>query len=73
MEQMQPNFRIYRRGEGVFYWQEIGTTKRGSLRTKDRASAEELVRAMNESHRQPSLNLALGRAFNALATACEPI
>jgi len=65
MEHMQPKFRIYRRGEGVFYWQEIGTTKRGSLRTKDRHAAEELVRAMNESHRQPTLNLALGRAYLA--------
>jgi|688.fasta_scaffold271644_1 integrase len=63
MEHMQPKFRIYRRGEGVFYWQEIGTTKRGSLRTKDRHAAEELVRAMNETHRQPTLNLALGRAY----------
>jgi integrase len=63
MENMQPKYRIYRRGEGVFYWQEIGGTKRGSLRTKDRHAAEELVRAMNESHRQPSLNLALGRAY----------
>ncbi len=63
MENMQPKYRIYRRGEAVFYWQEIGGTKRGSLRTKDRQAAEELVRAMNESHRQPSLNLALGRAY----------
>jgi integrase len=63
MENMQPKYRIYRRGKGVFYWQEIGGTKRGSLHTKERHAAEELVRAMNESHRQPTLNLALGRAY----------
>jgi integrase len=63
MEHMQPKYRIYRRGKGVFYWQEIGSTRRGSLRTKDRHAAEELLRTKNESHRQPSLNLALGRAY----------
>ncbi len=60
---MQPKFRIFRRNQGVFYWQENGTSNRGSLRTKDRKAAEELLRAMNESHKQPSLNLALGRAY----------
>ena len=63
MEQMQPKYRIYRRGKGVFYWKEKGTANRGSLKTKYRAEAEELVRAMNESIRQPSLNLALGKAY----------
>ena len=61
MEQMQPKYRIYRRGKGVFYWQENGTANRGSLRTKNRADAEELMRAKNEAQRQPALNLALGR------------
>ena len=60
---MQPKFRIYRRGKGVFQWKEKGTANRGSLRTKNRDEAEELVRAMNETVRQPSLNLALGRAY----------
>ena len=63
MEKMQPKFRIYRRGKGVFYWKEKGTANRGSLRTKNRDEAEELVRAKNETVRQPSLNLALGRAY----------
>ena len=60
---MQKKFRLYRRGAGVFYWQENGTANRGSLRTKNRAEAEELIRAKNEAQWQPTLNLALGRAF----------
>ena len=63
MEKMQSKCRIYRRGKGVFYWQENGTANRGSLRTKNRAEAEELVRVKNEAQRQPALNLALGRAY----------
>lgn len=60
---MQKKFRLYRRAAGVFYWQENGTANRGSLRTKNRTEAEELMRAKNEAQRQPALNLALGRAY----------
>jgi hypothetical protein len=54
---------FYQRAAGVFYWQENGTSNRGSLRTKDRAEAQRLVDAKNEAHKQPTLNLALGRAY----------
>ena len=60
---MQLKYRFYQRSGGVFYWQENGTSNRGSLRTKDRAEAQRLVLAMNEAHKQPTLNLALGRAY----------
>lgn len=60
---MQLKFRLFQRTGGVFYWQENGTTKQGSLRTKDRAEGERLLLAMNEAHKQPILNLALGRAY----------
>jgi integrase len=60
---MQAKHRLFQRAGGVFYWQENGTSKRGSLRTKDRAEAERLLLAMNEAHKQPILNLALGRAY----------
>ena len=59
---MQPKHRLFQRAGGVFYWQENGTTKQRSLRTKDR-EAERLLLAMNEAHKQPTLNLALGRAY----------
>ena len=56
---MQLKYRSYQRAGGVFYWQENGTANRGSLRTKDRAEAQRLLQAMNEAHKQPTLNLAL--------------
>ncbi|HEX8372160.1 MAG TPA: tyrosine-type recombinase/integrase [Chthoniobacterales bacterium] len=60
---MQQKYRSFQRQGGVFYWQENGTSKRGSLKTKDRAEAERLLLAMNEAHKQPTMNLALGRAY----------
>jgi integrase len=57
--------RLYRRRNGVFYWQENDSSKQGTLRTSDRREAERLLNAMNESHRQPILNLNLARAYLA--------
>lgn len=62
---MQLKYRIYRRSNGAFYWQENGTAKQGSLRTKNKHDAQRLLNAMNESHRQPIINLSLGRAYLA--------
>jgi hypothetical protein len=39
--------------------------KEGTLRTADKREAERLLNAMNESHRQPTLNLNLARAYLA--------
>lgn len=60
---MQSKHRLFQRAGGVFYWQENGTSKQRSLRTKHRKEAERLLLAMNEAHEQPTLNLALGRAY----------
>lgn len=62
---VQLKYRLYRRHNGVFYWQENNSPKQGTLRTNDRREAERLVNAMNESHRQPTLNLNLARAYLA--------
>jgi hypothetical protein len=56
-------FRLFRRTTGIFYWQENEGTQQGSLRTRDRVEAERLLHSMNESHREPMLNLAMGRAY----------
>lgn len=56
-------YRLYRRDSGNYYWQENNGTKQGSLKTKDRREAEQLLNAMNEAQRQPLLNLALGRIY----------
>ena len=66
---MRQKSRSYRRSAGVFYWQENGTGKRGSLHTKDWPEPERLILAMNKVSKQPALNLAIGRAYlSAMAT-----
>jgi integrase len=62
---VQLKYRLYRRRNGVFYWQENDSSKQGTLRTDDRHEAERLLNAMNESHREPTLNLNLARAYLA--------
>jgi len=62
---VQLKYRLYRRRNGVFYWQDNGSQKQGTLRTTDKREAERLLNAMNESHRQPTLNLNLARAYLA--------
>jgi integrase len=62
---VQLKYRLYRRRNGVFYWQANDSKKQGSLRTADRRDAERLLNAMNESHREPTLNLNLARAYLA--------
>src|SRR6266699_2659628 len=62
---VQLKYRLYRRRNGVFYWQENDSSKQGTLRTNDRREAERLLNAMNESHREPTLNLNLARAYLA--------
>src|SRR5437762_4209882 len=62
---VQLKYRLYRRRNGVFYWQENDSAKQATLRTTDRREAERLLNAMNESHREPTLNLNLARAYLA--------
>jgi integrase len=62
---VQLKYRIFRRRNGVFYWQANDSKKQGTLRTTDRRDAERLLNAMNESHREPTLNLNIARAYLA--------
>src|SRR5438105_10132682 len=62
---VQLKYRLYRRRNGVFYWPENDSRKQGALRTSERREAERLLNAMNESHREPTLNLNLARAYLA--------
>ncbi len=62
---MQQKYRLYRRRNGKFYWQENDSQKQGTLGTSDRREAERLLSAKNEAHRQPTLNLSLARAYLA--------
>ena len=62
---MQFKYRLYRRRNGVFYWQDNTSKKQGTLRTTNKGEAERLLNAMNESDREPTLNLNLARAYLA--------
>jgi hypothetical protein len=62
---VQQKYRMYRRCNGRFYWQDNDSKKQGTLRTGDRREAEKLLNALNESHRQPILNLSLARTYLA--------
>src|SRR6266480_4102393 len=62
---VQLKYRLFRRRNGVFYWQANDSAKQGTLRTIERREAERLLNAMNESHREPTLNLNLARAYLA--------
>ena len=64
---MQLKYRLYRRRNRIFYWQENASAKQGSLHTRDRHAAQQLLNAMNESRREPSLNLQIARAYLAAA------
>lgn len=62
---VQLRYRLYRRRNGVFYWQETIHRRRERFALTDRREAERLLNAMNESHREPTLNLNLARAYLA--------
>ncbi len=59
---MKNKFWLCQRGP-VFYLLEVETGRRTSLRTTDRAAAEQILRAKNEVAGKPALALALGRAY----------
>src|SRR5437764_2694804 len=60
---VQLKYRLYRRHNGVLYWQDNDSKRQGSLRTTEKREADRLLNAMNESYREPTLNLNLARAY----------
>jgi hypothetical protein len=68
---VQLKYRLYRRNNGAFYWQENGTAKQGSLKTKDKREAETLLHAKNEAERQPTLFRRL-RSVAPVPSAAKP-
>ena len=56
-------FRMFRRKNGAFYFEDTESGKQLSLGTKNRKQAERLIHAKNEAHVQPSLNLQIARAY----------
>ncbi len=56
-------YRLYRRANGIYYQEDTQTKAQLSLRTKDKHTAQEKLRAANESVAQPRLNLDLARIY----------
>jgi hypothetical protein len=68
---MKTRYRLIRRSSrgGMFYSVDTVTGYRTSLLTSNEDEARQLVEAKNNSHRQPTLNLQLARAY---LTATDP-
>jgi hypothetical protein len=63
---MKHRFILYRRKRGgMFYIEDTAARKQESTGTKNRAEAEALLNARNESVRQPQLNLQIAKAYLA--------
>src|SRR5437870_2571923 len=60
---MKQRFILYRRSNGMFYWEDTVTRKQASLKTKDEAEALTLLHCKNEAFRQPVLNLRIARTY----------
>lgn len=59
----EARYRLFRRASGMYYQQDHENGVQVSLRTKDKHTAQEKVRAANESVAQPRLNLDLARLY----------
>jgi len=62
---MKNFYRLYRRRGGIYYAEEIATRRQESLKTRDKATAEQLLSARNAATQQPLLNLAVARVHLA--------
>ena len=60
---MSQRYRVFRRGWGTFYCQDLTTGKQESLRTRDKTEAHRLVAARNESEQAPAFSLQLARVY----------
>lgn len=56
-------YRLYLRANGIYYQEDTQTKAQVSLRTKNKHTAQEKLRAANESVAQPRLNLDLARIY----------
>ena len=60
---MKKRFRVFRRGWGTFYCEDLVSKKQESLKTRDKDEAYRLVAAKNETHDQPAFSLHLARVY----------
>ena len=60
---MNERYRLFLRRKSVYYAFDNQSKNFSSLKTKDRTEAERLLLAMNESGKQPAMNLSLARVY----------
>jgi len=56
-------YRLFQRGNGIYFIEDRVTRKQASLQTRDKAAAQRIFNAKNESHQQPAINLQIARAY----------
>jgi hypothetical protein len=61
---MKAHYLLFLRGP-IFYWEELATGQKTSLRTKDSSEAQTLLHSKNDAFRQPRLNLQIARSYLA--------
>ncbi len=57
---MKQRYRVFRRGWGTFYCEDLVTKKQETLKTRDKDEAFRLVAAKNETARQASIQSSIG-------------
>ena len=62
-DDMKNRFRVFRRGWGTFYCEDLVTKKQTTLKTRDKAEAYRLVAAKNETEDAPAFSLQLARVY----------
>ena len=60
---MKSRYRVFRRGWGTFYCEDLVTKKQESLKTRDKQEAHRLVAAKNETEASPAFSLQLARVY----------
>lgn len=60
---MKNRYRVFRRGWGTYYCEDLVTKKQESLKTRDKAEAHRLVAAKNETEESPAFSLHLARVY----------
>jgi len=60
---MKNRYRVFRRGWGTYYCEDLVTKKQETLRTRDKNEAYRLVAARNETEEAPAFSLQLARVY----------
>jgi integrase len=60
---MKNRYRVFRRGWGTFYCEDLTTKKQTTLKTRDKDEAYRIVAARNETEESPAFSLHLARVY----------